>query len=233
MTSKLQISILVIHIHKLVWNTKSIGRSFIIKYPWTERPNFKSPRFAQNCVNPTITTPSSSIPSFSIHPYMLNASIGSPLFANPLIMVVQQTRSLLSILSNTTIGSSIFWHFAYKFKTEDPTNTSNSNPQSIALHQTSSLVFKSDNLVHALRVTVKVKLSLRVWHLPRSFDDIDLELHLGTHCVNWLLSWHSMHLCLFKAIHQTLFKKLQCHLYLHMKYTLEHNALIYQNTVSV
>ena len=47
--------------------------------------------------------------------------------------------SLHSVLSNATIASSIFWHFAYKFKTEDP-NAWNSNPQSIALHQISSPV---------------------------------------------------------------------------------------------
>ena len=52
MTNKLQMSTLGIHIHKLVWTTKSIGRSFRIKYPWTERPSFMSPRFAQNLCEP-------------------------------------------------------------------------------------------------------------------------------------------------------------------------------------
>ena len=115
----LKISILGIHIHKLVWTSTSIEWSFWIKFPWTERPSFKSPSFVQACVNPTTTTPSPYIPPFCICLYILNASIGIPLFANPLIIVVQQTISLLSVLSNTTIHCSTP-NFLPRFQIQQP-----------------------------------------------------------------------------------------------------------------
>ena len=104
---------------------------FLNQMPRNRKAHFKSPRFAQACFNRAITTPSPSTPSFCICLYILNTSIGIPLFANPLIIVVQQTRSLLSVLSNTTIASSTSsdtLHTNSKLKTQLTQETQTHNP---------------------------------------------------------------------------------------------------------
>ena len=130
-------SILGIHINKIVWTTTSMGRSFWVKCPWTERPSFKSQDLRKPVSTPPLQPHLLPFPPFAL-PTHIKRFYWQPTLCKPTYHSCPKNKipsSLLSVLSNATIASSIFWVFAY---------------------QISSPVFKSYSLVHALRAAMKV-----------------------------------------------------------------------------